>query len=157
RPRREAIMSRATLLVVAVFVTLFGELDLARASYDRRLTRDYMRQIVVGMQTHMDANGTWPTDIRDAQGKQLLSWRVRLLPVIEEDNLYKQFRLNESWDSPHNRQLIEKMPRSYASLMSRFQDRQKGLTTFLQPRGPGTLLARELWKAKPPAAWAALI
>lgn len=47
-------------------------------------------------------------------GKALLSWRVQLLPyldpVLENDALYKQFNLNEPWDSEHNKKLISKMP-----------------------------------------------
>ncbi len=39
-----------------------------------------------------------------------LSWRVYLLPFLGHDKLYKQFRLNEPWDSPHNKQLIPLMP-----------------------------------------------
>jgi prepilin-type processing-associated H-X9-DG protein len=43
-----------------------------------------------------------------------LSWRVAILPYVEQDNLYKQFRLDEPWDSEHNKTLIDKMPRVYA-------------------------------------------
>ncbi|MCI0699689.1 MAG: DUF1559 domain-containing protein, partial [Planctomycetia bacterium] len=45
--------------------------------------------------------------------KPLLSWRVAILPYIEQDNLYKQFKMNEPWDSAHNKKLIEKMPDIY--------------------------------------------
>src|SRR5207248_7805224 len=41
-------------------------------------------------------------------------WRVLLLPYVEEQDLYKQFKLDEPWDSPHNLKLLEKMPSSYA-------------------------------------------
>jgi hypothetical protein len=44
----------------------------------------------------------------------LLSWRVAILPFIEEARLYKEFKLDEPWDSPHNKKLLEKMPRIYA-------------------------------------------
>jgi hypothetical protein len=46
-------------------------------------------------------------------GKALLSWRVALLPFLGGEELYRQFRLNESWDSPHNRQLLKRMPPVY--------------------------------------------
>jgi hypothetical protein len=44
-----------------------------------------------------------------------LSWRVAILPFIEEDALYKQFKLNEPWNSPHNLKLLTKMPKVYES------------------------------------------
>jgi RNA polymerase sigma factor (sigma-70 family) len=46
--------------------------------------------------------------------KPLLSWRVALLPFLGEEELYKQFRLNEPWDSPHNIKLLPKMPKIFA-------------------------------------------
>jgi hypothetical protein len=47
-------------------------------------------------------------------GKALLSWRVALLPFLGEANLYRQFRLDEPWDGPHNKKLLAKMPKVYA-------------------------------------------
>ena len=44
-----------------------------------------------------------------------LSWRVHLLPFLGEERLYKKFRLDEAWDSPHNKALIPEMPAVYAS------------------------------------------
>jgi hypothetical protein len=50
----------------------------------------------------------------DREGKKpLLSWRVAILPYIEQQNLYLQFRLDEPWDSPNNKPLLAKMPRIY--------------------------------------------
>jgi hypothetical protein len=48
-------------------------------------------------------------------GKALLSWRVTLLPYLGEDNLYRQFKLDEPWDGPHNKKLLERMPKVYAA------------------------------------------
>ncbi len=44
-----------------------------------------------------------------------LSWRVHLLPFLGEERLYRKFRLDEAWDSPHNKSLIPEMPAVYAS------------------------------------------
>jgi len=46
-------------------------------------------------------------------GKPLLSWRVAILPQLGEAALYKQIRLDEPWDSPHNRQFWDRMPMAY--------------------------------------------
>ncbi|MBL9125534.1 MAG: DUF1559 domain-containing protein [Planctomycetaceae bacterium] len=51
--------------------------------------------------------------IRDAQGHPLLSWRVALLPYLGQNELYREFRLNEQWDSDHNKRLIPRMPAVY--------------------------------------------
>lgn len=47
-------------------------------------------------------------------GKPLYSWRVLLLPYIEEQELYQDFHRNEPWDSPHNLRLLSRMPTTYA-------------------------------------------
>jgi hypothetical protein len=46
-------------------------------------------------------------------GKALLSWRVALLPYLGERELYGQFKLDEPWDSPHNKKLLKKIPHFY--------------------------------------------
>ena len=56
-----------------------------------------------------------PDRVTGPNGKPGLSWRVHILPYIEQDALYKQFKLDEPWDSEHNKKLIEKMPKVYVS------------------------------------------
>jgi hypothetical protein len=46
--------------------------------------------------------------------RPLLSWRVRLLPYLEQEALFRAFRLDEPWNSDHNIQLLPKMPKVYA-------------------------------------------
>jgi len=46
-------------------------------------------------------------------GVPQLSWRVFMLPFLDQKPLYDQFNLNEPWDSPHNMKLAEKMPDVY--------------------------------------------
>ncbi len=73
------------------------------------------RQIVIAFHTYHDSRGNFPPQaICDARGKPLLSWRVAILPYIEQEALYKQFKLDEPWDSPHNKKLLAKMPKIYA-------------------------------------------
>ena len=65
------------------------------------------------------ANGKMPTiGSRDSDGKLLLSWRVHLLPFLEQDELYQRFRLDEPWNSPHNLELLSFIPKVYAGLDS---------------------------------------
>lgn len=54
-----------------------------------------------------------PAAICDKDGKPLLSWRVAILPFVEEDRLFREFKQNEPWDSPHNIKLLERMPKVY--------------------------------------------
>ncbi|HEX3148005.1 MAG TPA: sigma-70 family RNA polymerase sigma factor [Gemmataceae bacterium] len=69
-----------------------------------------LRAIMLAMHNYHDANGKFPTDITDKTGKPLLSWRVELLPYMEQDNFAKMFNRNEPWDSEHNLKLLSQMP-----------------------------------------------
>ncbi len=72
----------------------------------------------------------------DKAGKPLLSWRVHLLPYLEQDALYKEFHLDEPWDSEHNKKLIAKMPKVFQSSNRKLNE--QGKTVFLAPTGKGT-------------------
>ncbi|MEM9410824.1 MAG: DUF1559 domain-containing protein, partial [Planctomycetota bacterium] len=50
-----------------------------------------------------------------SEGTPVLSWRVRLLPLLGYNDLYEQFNLDETWDSPHNLSLLPFMPDVYAN------------------------------------------
>src|SRR5262249_41965572 len=82
---------------------------------DKSVGRGRVGQVAPAMHYYHDVMGAFPgAAICDkTTGKPLLSWRVAILPYIEEDNLYKQFRLDEPWNSEHNLKLLEKMPKSY--------------------------------------------
>jgi hypothetical protein len=95
------------------------------------------------MHNHHDVHGSFPPEkkFRDAAGASKLSWRVHILPYIEQLPLYNEFRLDEPWDSPHNKPLIEKMPDVFkSSSLDEMASRVKpGHTTLLAPSGKGAV------------------
>lgn len=77
--------------------------ELPLADYKQRvLSRHNLRMLALAVLNHHDAVGYFPRDITDKKGNPLLSWRVALLPYIEQNNLYNTFKLDEPWDSEHN-------------------------------------------------------
>ncbi|MBI1902017.1 MAG: DUF1559 domain-containing protein [Planctomycetia bacterium] len=73
-----------------------------------------LHQVAIGLHNHFDVYSSLPSPASyDASGKPLLSWRVHLLPYLDQSNLYDQFHLDEPWDSPHNKQLISEIPSVY--------------------------------------------
>jgi RNA polymerase sigma factor (sigma-70 family) len=87
-----------------------------RTASSRMQDMNNLKQIALAMFNYASANQDRfpPAAISDANGKPLLSWRVAILPFLEQDTLYKQFKLDEPWDGPHNRQLLARMPTVYA-------------------------------------------
>ncbi|MCL2346811.1 MAG: DUF1559 domain-containing protein, partial [Planctomycetaceae bacterium] len=75
-----------------------------------------MQRITIAMLLYHADHGTLPPACTvDANGKPLQSWRVLLLPYLgeKEKALFAQIRLDEPWDSEHNRQFHDKMPAIY--------------------------------------------
>ena len=111
----------------------------ARANQDQ-LARNQLIEIGLGLQNFHDTYLKFPAQASPSRdGKPLLSWRVAILPFLEARELYEQFRLDEPWDSEHNRQLIARMPAVFASPDLPAELRAKGMTTYLAPVGPGTV------------------
>jgi hypothetical protein len=74
-----------------------------------------MKQLALAMHNYHDTHGKLPPAVvYGKDGEPLYSWRVLLLPYIEQHALYKEFHLDEPWDSPHNVTLLPRMPRTYA-------------------------------------------
>jgi hypothetical protein len=55
-----------------------------------------------------------PAVVYGENAKPLYSWRVLVLPFVEQKELFDKFHLDEPWDSPHNQTLLAEMPYLYA-------------------------------------------
>ena len=96
-------------------VTLMDSIQRVRSAAARTQSANNLKQIALAMHNFHDTYGAFPPHaIYGKDGKALLSWRVQILPFIEQQELYKQFHLDEPWDSPHNKKLLEVMPKVYA-------------------------------------------
>lgn len=73
-----------------------------------------LKQILLAMHNHESAFNRLPANSYDKDGKPLLSWRVHILPYIEQDAVYRQFKLDEPWDSPHNLPLSKVVMKVFA-------------------------------------------
>ncbi len=105
----------STLVVVAMLLALLlPAVQAAREAARRAQCVNNLKQIGLAMHNYLSVNNCFPpAAITDADGKPLLSWRVAILPFIEQQGLYEEFHLDEPWDSPHNQALIARMPRVY--------------------------------------------
>ena len=102
-----------------------GAVQAVRGAVARAAGQAEMKQIGIALLNYTTANnGLPPAAIVGPDGKRLLSWRVALLPYLEQGNLHNQFHLNEAWDSPHNIQLLKSMPRPFGG------DNSTGMTAI---------------------------
>lgn len=83
----------------------------ARQAAQMAKSMNNIKQMLLAMHNYHDTHGKFPDPyIKSDDGKPLLSWRVSLLPFLEQKGLYDRFKLDESWDSPNNRPLLDQMP-----------------------------------------------
>jgi len=127
------------IAVVGILVALLlPAVAAARQAAYRNQTMIKLKQIGLCMFNYESAYGHFPARaIFSKEGKPLLSWRVMILPYMEESTLYKEFHLDEPWDSPHNKPLIAKMPAALARVED--ADPSAGITHFVVPIGKGLM------------------
>ncbi len=106
----------------------------------REQSMNNLRFIGLAMHNYLQRHGrAFPPAAIRKDGKPLLSWRVAILPYLEQEALYNKFHLDEPWDSPHNKPLLDEMPEVYAPLSNAGK---LGHSTHCQVfTGPGTMFA----------------
>jgi hypothetical protein len=104
---------------------------------ERREVVKKLITLVKGLLLYEDRYGHFPPAvIRSETGEPLYSWRVAILPFIDEERIHDEFRLSEPWNSEHNKKFISKMPDVYAGLGPK-ESTQDGRTQFLAPVANG--------------------
>jgi type II secretory pathway pseudopilin PulG len=103
------------MAVIGVLVALLlPAIQAAREAARRNQSMNNLKQMMLALHMYHDTKKTFPAHASYSDdGKPLLSWRVHILPFIEEQALYEQFRLDEPWDSEHNKALIARMPQVF--------------------------------------------
>jgi len=106
----------------------------------RTMCINNLKQIGLAMHNYHDWHKSFPpASSVDKSGKPLLSWRVLILPYLDQEALYKEFHLDEPWDGEHNRALIDRMPPTYRCPGGSSKRADLGKTTYLTPRGKATI------------------
>lgn len=122
-----------TVLVVVSIMALLLIPAIKKTRGDHRYTRTRknLKSIGLAMHNYEFDHGRFPDAvIWDGQGSPLLSWRVLLLPYLDQQELYDQFDLSQPWDSEHNKKLISRIPDVY---QNEFIAKQTNKTNLLFP------------------------
>jgi len=129
---------QAQMATIGILVALLlPAVSSAREAARRTQSMNNLKQLALAMHNYHDVYRRFPARaIFDSEGRPLLSWRVQILPFIEEQDLYEQFHLDEPWDSEHNKALIPQMPEVYRNPSA---TTEPGLAHYVALVGPGTL------------------
>jgi len=108
----------------------------ARAKEEDQAHQAKLGQLINALNAYHAARGHYPASVvLGPDGKSAHSWRVELLPYLGEQKLFDSYKLDEPWDSQHNKTLIEKVPAIYSTSTAS----PKGTSDYFVVTGPGTL------------------
>lgn len=114
----------------------------AREAAHRVNCQNHLKQLALAMHNYHDVYQSFPPQYTvDSQGRPLHSWRTLLLPYLEGNALYGQIRLDEPWDSPHNRTIGAQMPTIFRCPTD--DDPASTMTSYVAVAGVGTI-----WEGK---------
>ena len=110
-----------TKILVLIFVTgiligmMLPAVPAVRQASIRTIHANQAKQICFAILTYQSAYGHFPPAyIADENGTPMHSWRVLILPFLEQRALYDQYDFDEPWNGPNNLKLANKMPYSFA-------------------------------------------
>jgi hypothetical protein len=97
-----------------------------------------LKQIGLAMHSYHAAHKRLPAAaVYGKDDKALLSWRVLLLPHLDQAALAKEFKMDEPWDSEHNKKLVAKMPKVFGPIGNK--EEEEGKTYYRVFTGQGTV------------------
>ncbi len=119
-PRVKFVMTWVSLALVALAILLFLPLlinPLQKVRSGRPWASQQLKNLALAMHYYDDIHHRLPpAAIFGEHGEPLLSWRVLILPYLNDPEmqaLFDRFKLDEPWDSPHNMELLAAMPKVY--------------------------------------------
>lgn len=103
----------ASFLLLAAGVGLFDE-GAERIGPRPMRCENRLKQIGLALHNYADTYGSFPPPyVADANGQPMHSWRVLILPFMEERDLYERYDFSEPWNGPNNSKLCWEMPNVY--------------------------------------------
>jgi type II secretory pathway pseudopilin PulG len=118
---------------------LLPAVQAARTSARQMQSMNNEKQILLALHNYHDVNGTFPPAyIADKDGKPMTSWRVLILPYIEQQGLASQYDYTKPWDSPENMQVAQNIPQVYRSPLEETNPQNRLHTSYLFFAGKGS-------------------
>jgi len=97
----------------------------------RSQCKNNLKQIGLALFNYHERYGSFPPAyVADARGKPMHSWRVLLLPFLDQQPLYDKYRFDEPWDGPNNRKLAASIVSVYTCPeddLHRYKNHKRGL------------------------------
>lgn len=130
------------IFVVGVLVALLlPAVQAARTAARRQQSSNNLRQIALAFHNYADTYKTFPPAyLADANGKPIHSWRVMILPFVEQSMTYDNYNFNVPWDAPENMGVTQAPITVYRSANAQAP---AGETNYVVLTGPGTVFDKD--------------
>lgn len=103
----------AALLGILVS-TLVPQIQAAREAARRSSCNCNLKQLGLAFHNYHDKYGCFPPAyVADSNGRPMHSWRVLILPYVDQTALYAKYKFDEPWDGPNNIRLLDSIPPVY--------------------------------------------
>ena len=141
RSRRRIVFwcAGGTVLLVFGFFFLLPSICAVRITDRRMACENNLQNIAQALHNYHAEHGSFPPAyVADEKGRPIHSWRVLILPYMEESRLYEKYRFDEPWDGPNNRKLASQMPALFRCPSHRYQD-DEFHTSYVAIVGPNSV------------------
>jgi hypothetical protein len=137
--RRNLLMSFVGIGLMICSCCLFNP-DRDSRTYARLFScKNNLRNIVLALQQYHDTYGSFPPAyVADENGTPMHSWRVLILPFLDEKQLYGQYSFSEPWNGLNNRRLHGEIVKAYVC-PAHVEKRTLSETSYVAVIGAGTM------------------
>jgi len=133
-----AVAALIGLLVCGGIALMLPAAGSAREAARRSACTNNLKQIALALHNYHDTYQCFPPAVvTDKQGRPMHSWRVAILPFIEQRPLYERYNFNEPWDGPNNRVLANTAISAYRCPSD--PNPSSTETNYVMIVGPGTI------------------
>ncbi|GAB5404037.1 MAG: hypothetical protein Aurels2KO_22680 [Aureliella sp.] len=99
------------LLIGGLMLFMLTAIDMNGRSRRRPQCHNNMKKLALAVLNYESAHGRFPPPyIPDDNGMPMHSWRVLVLPFVEETALYERYDFTKPWNHPDNLKLADEMP-----------------------------------------------
>jgi len=113
RFRLSAVLFAVAGIALVLAIMRFGRQAIhgAHENAQQSVCRGHLSQLNLALLNYEDRFGSFPpASVRDSDGKPAHSWRVLILPFLEQQELFDAYCFDEPWNGPRNRRLADSMP-----------------------------------------------
>lgn len=101
-------------VLLAIVALLLPAVPSVRTAAKRSVCKTNLKQLGLALWQYHELYGCFPPAyIADENGRPMHSWRVLILPQLDDQPLFDKYRFDEPWDGPNNRLLADSIPAIY--------------------------------------------